>query len=116
MSRWWLVLAGGLLVAAVAGAWIGLRAFSATSVSHVGERQIEAECSGWTGVSEACGAWGEEVLARDAPSNTFEIDDVVRIRLDRTMLGFGPTCVAEYFLSRYPDDAAWTEEVPCPDG
>jgi hypothetical protein len=110
------LMAGGLLLLAAITAWIGIRASSATIANHVGERQIIAECSGWTGVSEGCATWGEEVLGAGAPSTTFEMEDVVRLRLDRAALGFASTCVAEYFLGRYPDEVAWTENVPCPGG
>jgi len=108
-----LLLAGILAVAALGGVLL-VRASTFTIANHVGERQISAECSGWTGVSEGCFAWGNEVLAQGAPSNTFEMEDVVRIRLDRPLLGFGSTCLAEYFVRRYPDDVAWTEDVACP--
>ena len=103
----------GLVLALVAGGVLLLRGASATLVSDVGERGVSVECSGWTGISDGCGAWGTDVLAMGAPSNTFEIEDVVRVRLDRPTFGFASTCVAEYFLSRYPDEVAWSEDVPC---
>ena len=91
-----------------------LRGATSTVAEHAGEQQITAECTGGTGVSDGCREWADEVLAQGAPSTTFEMEDVVRIRLDRPMLGFAATCVAEYFLSRYPDEVAWTEDVDCP--
>lgn len=115
MRRRPLLLVGMLVVVAVGG--IGLvRAATSTIAAHVGEQRIMAECTGWTGLSDRCREWGEEVLGRGAPSNTFEIEDVVRVRLDRPLFGFAPTCAVEYFLSRYPDEVAWTEQVPCFDG
>ena len=63
-----------------------------------------------------CGAWGDEILAGGSPTTTFEAEDVVRLRLDRALLGFGDTCRAEWFLGRYPDDVAWSEDVACADG
>ena len=55
-------------------------------------------------------AWGDAILAEGSPTTTFEAQDVVRLRLDRELLGFGDTCRAEWFLGRYPDDVAWNEE------
>ena len=97
------------------GAILALRAATSTVAEHVGDGQVTAECSGWTGVSEGCFDWGNDVLAQGPPSTTFELEDVVRIRLDRPMLGFAESCVAEYFLGRYPDEVVWSEDVPCPD-
>ena len=73
------------------------------------------ECTGWTGATDDCGAWGAEVLAEGAPSNTFDFDDVERIRLDRPTFGLADECTVEYFVSRYPDEAAWSEEIDCPE-
>ncbi len=108
-----LVLVVVLVVLAGIAAVVGLRAGTSVRVEDVGPGRVTVECSGWTGVSDGCGAWGEAILAEGAPSNTFEIEDVVRLRLDRPALGFAETCQAQYFLSRYPDEVAWTEDVPC---
>ena len=111
-----LVLLAGILVA---GAFVGLgiqRAMSSTIVGAEAADVPMLECSGWTGVTDECAAWGARVLAAGAPTTTFEFQDVVRVRLDRPMLGFASTCVAEYFLGRYPEDVAWTSEVDCPEG
>jgi len=105
-----------VLMLGVAAFYLGVRAATATIVSHVGPQQIEAECSGWTGVTDRCGEWGEAVLAAGAPSTTFEFEDVVRVRMDRPTFGFGEPCTAEYFVGRYPDEVAWTEEIDCLDG
>ena len=111
-----LVLLAGIGIVAVLGGIILLRAATSTVAEHVGEQQISVECTGWTGVSTGCRDWATEILAQGAPSNTFEMDDVSSMRLDRPMLGFAATCVAEYFVSRYPDEVAWTEDVPCQGG
>ncbi|HSI98831.1 MAG TPA: hypothetical protein VLA59_00420 [Patescibacteria group bacterium] len=97
------------------GATLLLRpATSATSTVDAG---VTVECSGAAGVDEvACRAWGDAILADGSPTTTFEAQDVVRLRLDRTLLGFGGTCRAEWFLGRYPDDVAWSEEVACTGG
>ena len=106
----------GLALLGVLGGILVLRAATSAVAEHVGEQQITAECTGWTGVADGCSDWATRVLAQGAPSTTFEMEDVVRVRLDRPMLGFAATCVAEFFLSRYPDEVAWTEEVDCPEG
>lgn len=111
-----LVLLAGIGIVAVLGGIILLRAATSTVAEHVGEQQISVECTGWTGVSTGCRDWATDILAQGAPSNTFEMDDVSSMRLDRPMLGFSATCAAEYFVSRYPDEVAWSEDVPCPGG
>jgi hypothetical protein len=111
-----LVLVVVLVVLAGIAGVVGLRTGTSVRVEDVGPGRVTVECSGWTGVSDGCGAWGEAILAEGAPSNTFEIEDVVRLRLDRPALGFAENCQAQYFLSRYPDEVAWTEDVPCLSG
>ena len=108
------LLAGVLVVGALAGLGVQ-RGSSSTIVGAAAAGGATVECSGWTGVTDACAAWGTRVLAAGAPTTTFEFEDVVRVRLDRPMLGFASMCVAEYFLGRYPEDVAWSEVVPCPD-
>ena len=66
-------------------------------------------------VAEDCGSWGDAVLADGAPTTTFDMADLERLDLSRSMLGLGSTCQAVYFIGRYPDDAAWTEDIACPD-
>ncbi|HSK47854.1 MAG TPA: hypothetical protein VLA05_07615 [Coriobacteriia bacterium] len=78
---------------------------------------VTIECAAATGVGDAaCVAWGDAILGGGSPSTTFEARDVVRLRLDRELLGFGDSCRAEWFLGRYPEDVAWSESVPCADG
>lgn len=107
----------GLAVSAVVA--IGILAValllgSAVVAAPAQSSGVTIECSGPTRASpDVCREWGDEVLAAGPPSSTFEMDDVVRLRLDRPMLGFASTCRAEYFLSRYPDDVAWAESVSC---
>ena len=105
-----LIAAGLVLVAAVA---ILLRGAVPTVIDGVADSRVSVECTGWTGVSADCEEWGSAVLARGAPSRTFEMEDVNRIVLDRAMFGFAAECEARYFLSRYPDEPAWTEPVAC---
>ena len=112
MRRRLVILVVALVLAA--GAVYVVRG-AATSVisSHVGPMQISAECTGWTGVTERCREWGEAVLATGVPTTTFELEDVVQLRLDRPTFGLADRCTVEYFLGRYPDEVAWTEEVDC---
>ncbi|HEX7195800.1 MAG TPA: hypothetical protein VF364_03085 [Candidatus Limnocylindria bacterium] len=102
-----------VLLAAVAIGLVLLRAGSATVAESALEGGVTIECAGSTGIAAECGAWGDEILADGPPSTTFEMEDLVRLRLDRPMLGLASTCVAEYFVSRYPDDAIWDDEVAC---
>jgi hypothetical protein len=75
---------------------------------------VTIQCDGSTSVSQAsCLAWGDEVLALGAPSTTFEMQDLVRLRFSKPLLGFGSPCQVEYFLQRYPDDVVWDEDIPC---
>lgn len=102
-----------LVVAAIVAAALLLRPVS--SATSAVDPDVTVECSGATGVDEtACRDWGDAILAEGSPTTTFEAEDVVRLRLDRALFGFGDTCRAEWFLGRYPDDVAWSDEVPCP--
>jgi hypothetical protein len=109
-----LVLLAGVLVAGLLAGLAFTRGSSSTLVAAEATDGAIVECSGWSGVTDGCAAWGARVLAAGAPTTTFEFEDVVRVRLDRPMFGFASTCVAEYFLGRYPEDVAWTEDVDCP--
>ncbi len=103
--------AGLVLVASIA---FTLRGAVSTVVAEVGDSGVSVECTGWTGVSmAACADWSAIVLAAGAPSNTFEMEDVNRLVLDRGTFGLASDCEARYFLSRYPDDPAWTEPIAC---
>ena len=111
----------GIVVAVVLvllGAWAGVLLLRpASSVPSTVDADVTVECSGATRVDEAaCGAWGDAILAEGSPTTTFEAQDIVRLRLDRALLGFGATCRAEWFLGRYPEDVAWSAEVACRDG
>lgn len=108
-----LVIVVVVLVLAATAVYVVSRAATSVVADHIGPTQITAECTGWTGVSDRCGEWGEAVLAAGAPSTTFELEDVVRVRMDRPTFGLADRCTVEYFLGRYPDEVAWTEEVDC---
>ena len=108
------LVAALFLLAAGAGAALLLR--PASSAPSTVDVDVTVECSGATGVGEAaCGAWGDAILAEGSPTTTFEAQDIVRLRLDRALLGFGATCRAEWVLGRYPEDVAWSAEVACRD-
>jgi hypothetical protein len=78
---------------------------------------VRIVCDGSTSVSDqTCRAWGDEILALGPPSTTFEMQDLASLVITKPLLGIGSPCQAAYFLGRYPDDAAWDEDVPCRDG
>ena len=107
------VLAVVLLLVLVGGGLLVYRGSSVVTVSDVGPNAITVECTGWTGMSaEACHTRGSG-FASGAPSTTFDNEDVVRIRFDRGTFGLAAMCTATWFVSRYPDDPAWTEDVAC---
>jgi hypothetical protein len=115
MMRIGLWIAALLVAVGVVAAILLLRpAMSATSAV---DPEVTVECSGAAGVDETdCRAWGDAILAEGSPTTTFEAQDVVRLRLDRALLGFGGACRAEWFLGRYPEDVAWSESVACASG
>lgn len=101
-----------ILVLILAGALLVLRPGAAAPSSV--NPDVTIECTGAAGLdTDACGAWGDELLTEDAAPRTFEREDLRRLRLDRELLGFADVCRLEYFLSRYPDSAVWSAEVPC---
>ena len=85
-----------------------------TRVTSDVDADVTLECGATTGVGmDPCRSWGDATLSLGPPSFTFEMDDLVRLRIDRTVLGFGSSCEVAYFTSRYPDVAVWTEETAC---
>ena len=103
-----------LLAVAAVLAYLFLRPpVEAVSVS---DPDVAIECQAATGVSaETCRAWGDEILARGAPSPTFEMDDLARLVIDRPTWGFSPTCEVDYFISRDAANRAWHEAIACVD-
>jgi hypothetical protein len=77
------------------------------------DRGVTIRCPATT-TAEACGAWGDGLLAAGAPSSTFEMVDLVRLELRRGILGIGTSCEAVYFIGRYPDEPVWDEAAGCP--
>ncbi|MEO8510348.1 MAG: hypothetical protein ABI534_03810 [Chloroflexota bacterium] len=111
---------GALLVviAAVllAGAWFVLGRSGVAATSAV-DPDVTITCDAWTSVSpEACGSWGDAILAQGAPSHTFEMDDLAHLAISRPTFGLDSACRVEYFLERYASDPAWTDEIPCGGG
>ena len=101
-----------VLVAIVVAVLVVLRP-AITVVSSV-HPDVTVECSAAVGLgAEACRTWGDELLLEDAAPRTFEREDLRRLRLDRGNLGLADECRVEYFLSRYPDRAIWSDELPC---
>lgn len=106
----------GIALGTVVVALVGVAAFvllrPPTEISASGSG-VMIRCDASV-VAEDCGSWGDAVLADGAPSSTFDMADFERLELTRSLFGFGSSCQAAYFIGRYPDDAAWTEDVPCP--
>jgi hypothetical protein len=103
-----------LAMLAVLAVWFLVLNRPTVEASSAVDPNVTIECDGWTSVSEeSCLAWGDEVLALGAPSTTFEMQDLVRLRFSKPLLGFGSPCQVEYFLQRYPDDGVWDEDIPC---
>ena len=103
---------GVALVAALAGACVAAR--PGVSVASTVDEAVRIECTGATGIgADACGEWGDAILTEDRAPRTFEREDLRRLRIDRSLLGLGPECRVDWFLSRYPDDPAWSDEVAC---
>jgi hypothetical protein len=108
-----IVAAALILVLVVSvGAWLLLR--PTVWVASSADADVSIVCAASTGTdADACAAWGDEVLAAGPPSTTFELDDLVRLELSRSALGFGGECEAAYYLGRYPDRPVWTEQIAC---
>ena len=113
MRKTGILAAAVVLVALVGiGAWLLLR--PPMRVTSTVDGDVTIVCVASSGAEAAeCGAWGDETLAAGPPSTTFELDDLVRLELSRSALGFGGECEAAYFLGRYPDRPVWTEQVAC---
>lgn len=103
-----------LLLAALVYLFVLRQPVEAPSTVYPG---VTIECEPWTDVSaEACGSWGDAILAAGPPSRTFNMTDLARLAIDRPWLGFGAACRVEYFLGRHPDRAVWDEETACAGG
>lgn len=84
-------------------------------VASRADPDVTIECAAATGVESAtCRAWGDGIIAGNPPSFTFEMEDLVRLRLERSWFGFGSECHASYLIARYPEPA-FTDEVVCAD-
>lgn len=105
-----------LVLAAIgAAAWYLLLRPGVVDVASTVDPDVTITCSASASVSEeACLSWGDGVLAAGPPSHTFEMDDVAHLSLERGP--FGGPCQVSYFLERYANDPAWTDEVACPSG
>ncbi|HET6380577.1 MAG TPA: hypothetical protein VFH63_06020 [candidate division Zixibacteria bacterium] len=108
--------AAGVLAAVVVVAMVAVVAYLVLRPPvRAAAGAVTIECAASVGLDPAaCAAWGRRALDGGAPSNTFELEDVARISVERELLGFGSACRGSWFVERYPDDPVWTEEVPCP--
>jgi hypothetical protein len=99
-----------VLFAVLAAAWFALLRPGASATVE----GVTVECAAATGLgTDECAAWGTEVLAAGPGANVFELEDVDRIAFDRALFGLGDECSLTWFLGRYPDRPALTEEVTC---
>src|SRR5688500_14182447 len=102
------------VVLAVLAVWFLVLNRPTVEASSAVDPDVTIECDGSTSAAEgSCLAWGDDVLALGAPSTTFEMQDLVRLRISKPLLGFGSSCQVEYFLQRYPDDVVWDDDIPC---
>lgn len=109
-------MAVGVVLVVVVGAALALilTRSPARSPSSV-DPDVTIECGAGTGLDpDDCAAWGDGALTAGPPSSTFEMKDLARLELTRSLLGFGPECSAVYYIERYPDDPVWTEPAGCP--
>ena len=113
MVRLLVVLAVVLVVAGGTLAWLATRPPSQATLDDPAGAVVE--CAAAAGLDAAgCRAWGVETVGSGPPSNTFELTDLGRLRLDRGLFGLASSCRVDWFTTRYADEAAWTDEVPCP--
>jgi hypothetical protein len=79
------------------------------------DSDVTISCSASVGLDAArCRDVSDQLLRGGPPSFTFEMDDLARLELDRSLFGFGADCTAAYFIERYPGEAVFTAEVECP--
>ena len=103
-----------IVLLALAGALAYLLLRPPVEAASTSDPDVTLECSAATGVSsDACRAWGDEILDQGAPSSTFEMDDLARLAIDRPTWGFSSTCEVNYFISRDADTPAWREVIGC---
>jgi hypothetical protein len=107
-----LVLLLSLVLVLAGVAWVVER--PGVSASSGVNEDVTIECTGFTGVAaRACGDWGDAILSDDPAPRTFEREDMRRLMIDRSMLGFGGECSVAFFISRNADRPVWTGEVAC---
>jgi hypothetical protein len=102
-----------VLVLLAVGAWL-LAGGSSVEVASRVDPDVTISCDRWTSVTqETCRAWGDAILAQGAPSHTFEMDDLAHLAISRPTFGLASACRVAYFLERYANDPAWTDEIAC---
>jgi hypothetical protein len=108
------LLAGVVVVALAAvllAAWVLVIGRPTAEATSSVDPDVTVRCEGLAS-DDACGSYGDAMLASGPPSYTFEMEDLALLEIRRPV--FGGTCEARYYLQRYVDAPAWTEEVPCP--
>jgi hypothetical protein len=101
-----------IVVAAAAVGWLAIRApVSATSTVNP---RVTVQCAAATGVSAAtCGEWGDQILADDPATQTFDRKDLRRVTFDRSLFGFGADGSVAWFIERDAEEPVWSGTVPC---
>jgi hypothetical protein len=105
-----------LAIVVAACAWY-LFGRSGVEAASAVDADVTITCDAWTSVSaDACCALGDAILGEGPPSHTFEMDDLAHLAITRPDFGLSSGCRVQYFLERYADDPAWTDEVACAGG
>lgn len=109
--RWWGWIAAAVAALAVLLVLWGVLLRTGANASVDG---VVVECGAATGSgTDQCRDWGTAILAAGPGARVFEVEDVERIAIDRELFGLGDTCSVAWFIGRYPDRPALTEEVAC---
>jgi hypothetical protein len=112
MIRIILLVAGVVAVVLAGFGWLATR--SPVSATSTVNPRVTIQCAAATGVSpETCRAWGDESLADDRATRTFDRKDLRRVAFDRSMFGFGGDCTVAWFIERDTDEPVWFSSVPC---
>lgn len=99
------------LAAVLVAAWVLVLGRPTVEATSSVDADVTVRCEG-VNSDDACRSFGDALLASGPPSNTFEMEDLALLEIRRPLFGEG--CRARYYLQRYVDDPAWTEEISCP--
>lgn len=105
---------GAMLVALAAvllAAWVLVIGRPTAEATSSVDPDVTVRCEGVSS-EDACRAVGDALLESGPPSNTFEMEDLALLEIRRPLFEDG--CRVRYYLQRYVDDPAWSEDLPCP--